>query len=141
MSPLSYHPITFRTVILYMLTFTLVAVFVLYVLFQARLLIEGPQIALIPQETVQNGRMVHLVGSAKNIVRITLNGRQIYTDKDGTFSEALVLENGYTVATLEAQDRYGRTTEATQTFVYGGSAEAFNTNAYGNQENSKESSS
>lgn len=139
MSPLSYQPITFRTVILYLLALCGIAIFVVYVLFQARLLIEGPQIALVPQETVQNGRMVHIIGSAKNIVRITLNGRQIYTDKDGTFSEALVLENGYTVATLEAQDRYGRTTEATQTFVFGGTAEAFNTNAYGNKENSKES--
>ena len=49
---------------------------------------------------------------------LTLNDREIYTDKNGVFTEALVLENGYTVATLTAHDRYGRTQELTETFVY-----------------------
>ncbi len=44
--------------------------------------------------------------------------RKIYTDKDGYFKEALVLENGYTVATLQAEDRYGRITKHTEEFVF-----------------------
>lgn len=90
-----------------------------YVLYQARLIITGPSITLseVP-ETVQNERTVILTGEARNIAAITLNGRTIYTDERGTFEEAVVLENGYTIATLEATDRYGRTTRVEQPFVY-----------------------
>lgn len=98
--------------------FLCIAFFVVYALFQARFLIAGPQIALETQGIVSTNRLVTIDGSARNIVRMTLNGRQIYTDADGNFSEALVLENGYTIATLEAADRYGRITRSTQTFVF-----------------------
>jgi len=99
--------------------FVLACLFVGYALFQARFLIEGPVVTLhnLPQVT-QTQRTVILEGTAQNIVRITLNGRQIYTDKDGYFKETLVLENGYTIATLQAHDRYGRERSYTQEFVY-----------------------
>ena len=93
--------------------------FVAYVFFQARFLIAGPQISVAESASSPlSERQVVLEGEAHNIVRITLNGRQIYTDKDGNFKEALVLENGYTIATLQAEDRYGRTTSLTKTFVF-----------------------
>lgn len=118
MSPLTqHHALTFRTVLVYLLIFTCIGGFVFYVLFQARLLIAGPQISLVSQESVRTSRLITLEGQAKNIVRMTLNGRQIYTDKYGNFKEALVLENGYTIATLQAEDRYGRVTNHTETFV------------------------
>jgi hypothetical protein len=82
-------------------------------------MIEGPQIAIIHSETIsENRRLVTLEGTAHNIVRMTLNGRQIFTDKYGNFKESVVLENGYTVATLQAEDRYGRETIRTREFVY-----------------------
>lgn len=90
-----------------------------YVLFQARYLITGPQIALAPEPTiVQQERVVTLSGTAYNIARLYLNGRPIFTDEQGAFEEALVLENGYTVATLRAEDRYGRSTRVERSFVY-----------------------
>lgn len=90
-----------------------------YLAFQARFLIIGPQIVLQEQPALlQNERQVHLSGSAYNISRLWLNDRQIYTDAQGNFNEPLVLENGYTIATLRADDRYGRQTTITQSFVY-----------------------
>lgn len=79
----------------------------------------GPQITLhdVP-EIRQNQRQIELTGAAYNISRLWLNDRPIYTDAQGNFKEALVLENGYTVATLRAEDRYGRETTVTQAFVY-----------------------
>lgn len=120
MSPLiTTTGITFRTVLFYILTFIGIVLFVGYVLFQARFMLEGPQIFLTSQNSgVQTEALIHLEGHARNIVRMTLNGRQIYTDTSGNFNEALVLENGYTIATLQAEDRYGRTTILTQAFVY-----------------------
>jgi len=90
-----------------------------YTLFQARFLIAGPQITLISEpEGIHSQRFVVLEGTAENIVRMTLNGRQIYTDKNGYFKEGLILENGYTIATLQAYDRYGRTHSYKKEFVY-----------------------
>jgi hypothetical protein len=90
-----------------------------YVTFQARFLITGPQIVLQDEPTPhQNERVVTLTGKAFNITHLWLNGRQIYTDVNGNFKEALVLENSYTITTLQAKDRYGRETKVVRSFAY-----------------------
>lgn len=90
-----------------------------YAVFQARFLIIGPQITLVNEADIhQNERRVYVEGIAYNISRLWLNDRQIYTDAEGNFKEALVLENGYTVSALRAEDRYGRTTTVTRSYVY-----------------------
>lgn len=90
-----------------------------YLIFQARFLLQGPVITLSSEPTViQNDRMVMLTGAVRNITHLTLNGRQIFTDELGYFDEALILENGYTIVTLAATDRYGRKTTVTRPFVY-----------------------
>jgi hypothetical protein len=118
MSPITHSRFTFRTLLIYSFIAACAVAFIVYVLFQARFLLAGPQIFLSSVPTASEERLITLEGQAKNIIRMSLNGRQIYTDKNGYFKEALVLENGYTVATLEAQDRYGRITKHTQEFVY-----------------------
>jgi hypothetical protein len=111
--------ITARLVLAVVGTGGLLVLITLYVLFQARFLIAGPQITLAPTHPGRtNQTVITLEGSAANISRLWLNGRQIYTDREGRFREALVLENGYTVATLAAEDRYGRRTELHREFVY-----------------------
>ncbi len=90
-----------------------------YVVFQARFLIVGPQINLINEPPTQNNdRVITLSGNTQNITHLWLNGRQIFTDENGNFEEALVLENGYTITTLRATDRYGRETKIARSFVY-----------------------
>lgn len=118
MSPLVISQFTFRTFLAYLVAALVVAAFITYVLFQARFLIAGPQITVLSPSGEYENRHVIIEGNARNIVNITLNGRQIYTDKDGNFKEALVLENGYTIATLRAQDRYGRQTSHAETYVF-----------------------
>ena len=90
-----------------------------YVHFQARNLISGPSIELpdAPNGVVRE-RLITLTGTARNIVKLTVNGCEIHTDEHGLFREALVLENGYTIATLRAEDRFGRTTTLTREYVY-----------------------
>jgi len=92
---------------------------VFYIHFQARNLILGPTITLSGSyEPVQHERIIMLTGTARNIVKLTLNGREIHTDEQGAFTQPLVLENGYTVASLNARDRFGRTTSLTREYVY-----------------------
>ncbi len=112
-------PFTLRTFLMIAAGALLLFTLSIYVIFQARFLIIGPQIVL--RETpapVQSARVVTLTGTAFNIARLWLNDRPIFTNPQGEFEEALVLENGYTVATLRAEDRYGRTTTAELPFTY-----------------------
>ncbi len=113
------EPVLFRTILKYgALAIGLLCVLI-YVTFQARHLIIGPQIVLTEESDIrQNQRKVYLIGSTYNISHLWLNDRPIYTNAEGNFKEALVLENGYTIATLRAEDRYGRETKITQPFVY-----------------------
>lgn len=109
----------FRTLIRYWLIILGCLLIFSFVLFQARFLITGPRIVLIdPPASPGNERHVEIKGKAYNIARIWLNDRPIFTDAQGNFKEAIVLENGYTIATLRAEDRYGRTTRVIQELVY-----------------------
>ena len=111
--------ISFRTLIIVTLATVFTAIIIAFVLYQARYLLLGPQITLtdIPQG-LQNERQIMISGVARNISRLWLNDRQIYTDPNGIFTEALIMENGYTITTLRAEDRYGRSATIEQPFVY-----------------------
>jgi hypothetical protein len=110
---------SFRSFFYFTLMALAAGIILLYILFQARFLLQGPQLSLIDEpNSVQNSQVVNLRGTARNITKISLNGRQIFTDKAGYFDEALVLENGYTIATIQATDRYGRTASIVKQFVY-----------------------
>lgn len=110
---------SFRTLVRYWLTAIVLLLMILFIGFQARFLIVGPQINVTEApEGPQNQRQITLSGTAYNISHLWLNDRTIYTDAQGNFKETIVLENGYTIATLRAQDRYGRTTEVERELVY-----------------------
>jgi len=110
----------FIRTILGMIAFLVVIGFILsYVVFQARFLLTGPRLTWLEEPPlVVNELFVTLSGRAENITRISLNGRTIFTDQDGYFKEAMMLENGYTIATVAATDRFGRTKEIVREFVY-----------------------
>lgn len=97
----------------------LIGFIVWYGHFQARFFIEGPKLTLTsPTVEVSNERIISVTGSTENITDITLNGRSIHTDAFGNFTESLVLENGYTIMTVEVRDRYGRTSSLSRGLVY-----------------------
>lgn len=119
MAPLVVPGFTLGTV-LKILGIVLLTGFILwYVLFQARNFLNGPVIELQGDyPTVAHTRVLPIEGTARNIVKLTLNGREITTTKEGAFAEHVVLENGYTVLTLEAFDRFGRSTSVAKEFVF-----------------------
>lgn len=113
------YEFSFRFIIKFFLVAIALVLIVLFVTFQARYLIVGPQIVITSEPTgPQNERQVYIAGTAYNISRLWLNDRPIYTDAQGNFKEALILENGYTIVTLRAEDRYGRTEIVTRPLVY-----------------------
>lgn len=114
-----YFPrLTFRKLVKQTLLTLCVLLLAGYALWQARLLVSGPVILITPLPIVQTDRVVTIAGQAQNITGITLNDRTIFTDTKGYFSETLVLENGYSVVTVTGTDRYGRTKQVEQLFVY-----------------------
>lgn len=116
---LTIRDYSFRTLVKYWLIAVVTLLMVFFLLFQARFLITGPRIVLTEApHSPQNQRQVTIAGTAQNISRLWLNDRPIYTDAEGNFKEAIVLENGYTIATLRAQDRYGRSTTVSRPLVY-----------------------
>jgi len=70
-------------------------------------LIHGVEIkATIHNE--EDSSIVNVEGIAANAVYISLNGREIYIDKDGTFKEPVTLLPGLSVVTLDAKDKFGK---------------------------------
>ena len=119
MAPIKLHRFTLSSYLKIGLLLAGVIIAFLYIHFQARYFLEGPQVALeSPTEVVHDDRIISIAGIAQNITDITLNGRKIYTDEAGRFLEPLVLENGYTIMTIVAKDRFGRLTTLTKSFFY-----------------------
>lgn len=93
------------------LVFILIASLVVgYGLFEARKLIDGPDIII---QTPANGsatstRAVTITGTAENIAFLTINDAPSFTDESGRFVYRFSPPAGYTVITVAAVDRFGR---------------------------------
>jgi len=91
----------------------------IYILYQARFLTEGPVITLQNEPPVTTSSSTVLItGRAQNIVSLYINGRTIYTTDEGVFSETLTLPLGYTILTIEGVDRYGKRERVERSIVY-----------------------
>lgn len=119
MYTLHQEGIRFSTVVRIVLSVLVIGLLLLYIAWQGRFLLIGPQVTFATKpEVAQSERVVTLAGTAENIVRLTLNGRDISTTPDGYFEEAIILENGYTITTITAFDRYERSQSYEYRFVY-----------------------
>jgi hypothetical protein len=87
-----------------------VLVVLLYGLFEARKMLEGPEITItspMPGSATSTSLVV-IEGTAQNIAFLTINDAPAYTDEQGRFTEAFSPPPGYTVVTVAAVDRFGR---------------------------------
>lgn len=55
--------------------------------------------------------ITQITGDARNATFLSLNGREIFIDKEGRFKEDISLPAGYSVITLFAEDKLGETVE------------------------------
>lgn len=62
-------------------------------------------------EQQDNSSLTIVQGQASKAIYITLNGREIFIDKDGNFSESISLLPGFSIITLDAKDKFGKTAE------------------------------
>lgn len=81
-----------------------------YGLFEARRILEGPQITIIyPQNgSATSTNTLVISGEAQNVAFLTINDAPAYADEEGYFTQVLSPPLGYTVVTVAATDRFGR---------------------------------
>jgi len=89
-----------------------------YGLFEARKLLEGPEITIdFPADgSATSTTAVTIVGTAQNIAFLTINDAPSYTDEAGKFVYRFSPPAGYTVVTVAAVDRFGRRASKSITF-------------------------
>ena len=91
-----------------------------YAFFEARNIVLGPQILITTPVggTTVTSQLVEITGGTKNIKDITLEGRNIYIDEAGVFTEKLLLYPGYNSFTFKAKDKFNRHTKKTLELIY-----------------------
>lgn len=73
-------------------------------------LLSGPQITINSPsdgETIKNS-VVSVSGRAERISQLYLNGKKIFTDEEGNFTEPYLMANGYNLLEVIASDQFGR---------------------------------
>lgn len=81
-----------------------------YSYLKLRDIISGPDITLIwpPNGASLSNPLVTIKGKTERITQLYLNGRKIFTDEKGNFSEPILMAKGYNVFEVKAQDKFGR---------------------------------
>jgi hypothetical protein len=69
-------------------------------------------------ERDEHSSLVKINGNAENSVLLSLNGREIFIDENGNFSETVGLLAGYSVISLEAKDKFGKSAEQKFSLIY-----------------------
>jgi hypothetical protein len=99
--------------------FLLVILTVGYGIFQARVLIQGPALAVhtpTPGETLTS-TLYTVTGKAENITGLTINGKAVLTNSEGSFSHTLATPDGYGIILVEAHNRFGHSVSRRIEFV------------------------
>lgn len=81
-----------------------------YSVWNGRNFLIGPRIEItspISGEVVSQNP-INLSGIAKNVSFISLNGRQIFVDKDGNFREEVLLNPGENTLEIFSKDRFNK---------------------------------
>lgn len=91
-----------------------------YGLYQAKDFLAGPEIVI---EYPKNGQSVHqsyntIKGRAVNVSILRVNGRQIFTDKEGNFEVNLLLAMGYNIIEVKVSDKFNREVKKIIEVVY-----------------------
>jgi len=82
-----------------------------YAIFETNALVLGPKLKVLEpaqEYLTTSSSTLTIAGQAKRIATIYLNGRQIFTDKNGQFAEEVVLLPGYNILRIDIWDKFDR---------------------------------
>ena len=91
-----------------------------YGIFASHDFLLGPEIIIVKPE---NGSTfyeskVEIVGIAKRIKSIEINGKPITIDEEGNWNEFNILSPGYNIFSIKAQDKFNREKEYRLELIY-----------------------
>lgn len=109
-----------RMIIRVTMAAVLLAGIVGYALYESKNLLRGPIIMIEKpiDGATSNASVIDIKGRAENIVRISLNDRNISVDESGVFQEKYALFNGRNIIKVSAEDRFGRHSESFVEILY-----------------------
>lgn len=92
------------------ITILVILVVLIYTIFNTRLIIKGPVVDIFELKDGQEieSSLIDIKGQAKNISFISLNGRQIYIDKENIFQERILLNDRINPIEIYAKDKFGK---------------------------------
>lgn len=86
-----------------------VIAFLAYGVWNSRSMVAGPKIDIFYPgngASVQD-QLIKISGQVANAAFLSLNGREIFVDDLGYFSEFIALSPGYNIVKISSQDRFG----------------------------------
>ena len=91
-----------------------------YSFMEAEGIISGPQVIIHSPNngTTVTKPLITIAGVTNNSIRITLNGREIFVDEDGNFTEQILLYPGNNRITTIVYDKFEKQKEETIEIVY-----------------------
>jgi hypothetical protein len=84
--------------------------FILYAGFETQKYFRGPSLTVtepIDLSTVRDP-IIAVKGNVARVAYITVNGKQIFADTNGDFSDQLLLPPGYSIIRVAVKDRFGK---------------------------------
>jgi hypothetical protein len=110
----------YKTTIKTLAYLSIISLIIFYGYYQTRDIVAGPVLNIdqpLSGEISRSG-LVSVSGHAERISKISLNGNQIYTDREGKFEEVLLLGVGYNIIEVKAEDRFDRQVAERLELVY-----------------------
>jgi len=85
----------------------------IYAYFRTKDFLEGP---IVDISQPKNGwtfssPLIEISGTSKNLAFLNIDGKKIFTDKEGKWNEKLLLHNGLNIIEIQATDRFTRETK------------------------------
>jgi len=77
-----------------------------------KIAISGIDITAFISDT-SSDTLKYIEGNANKAIYITINGREIFIEKNGKFKEPINLPSGMNIITIEAQDKFGHVSKRT----------------------------
>ena len=90
-------------------TIAFLAILVLYAVYQGRSVLFGSTLSVAQVQTDPASNVVTLSGIAQHAKQLTIDGRIIPLEANGSFSESVALMSGENIITVASLDPFGKT--------------------------------
>ena len=90
-----------------------------YLIYQLDFLIAPPRLSLDypSQDLTFTQTSIEVLGQSDPTAKLTINGTQVYIDKDGKFRQVINLSPGQNTLIIEAVNRFGKKSEITKQII------------------------